>query len=475
MLKKITIKVMVGLLVLSLLALPLVVGACEEELPEEFTLKITAVGEGTTSPAPGTYTKTEGESVTVTATPATGYELDRWEGDVSGTDDSITLKMTADKSVVAVFVEEEWEWPETLQITSSTGVGQEQWVSFTSIMTNQTGMNILVVPEGVPALRFKSVQQGEFFATAGGSADFENIIEALTTYASEDGGPSQIRIVWTYGVVTSGFITRADSEIETIYDIEAGVRMPDYPRIPTIRTKMMEALLAWVQVSPDDVEWVEFGSYDSMLQGIADGKIDVSFAFLHSPVLVEVAAAPHGLALLELPYDEDTEGAQRFMDVYTTASFGIVERTAVSDIKGMKSMAGVTAMITDVNSDEELVYQFAKWMADNYLLYKDAHAQNEYMSLEGMKTVISTSFIPVHEGTIRYLKEKGLWTEANDARQAENIALIQRYVDAYAAAIAAAEAQGIEVAPENDAWLDFWTQYKEDQGLPEVANFAGLD
>jgi uncharacterized protein len=371
--------------------------------------------------------------------------------------------------------EPEWAWPKHLQIASSSGMGEEQWVSFTSIMTNQTGMNILVVPEEVPALRFKSIKQGERFATAGGAADFQNVIEAISSYASKDGGPFQLRGVWPYGVVTAGFITRADSDIKTIADIKPGIRMPDYPRIPTIKSKMMMALLAWAEVSPDDVEWVEFGSYNSMQQGLSDDSIDVSFAFLHSSILVEVAGSPGGLVMLELPYDEDSAGAQRFLDIYTTVSFGIVERTVVSTIKGQRGTSGVTSMITTEDYDEEFVYQFVKWMGDNYLLYKDAHAQNEYMNLSGMKVLLETGFLPMHDGTIRYLKEKGLWTEANDARQAENVALIQQYIDAYAAAITAAEAQGIEVVPENEVWIDFWTKYKEDQGIPPVASFAGLD
>jgi len=85
-----------------LLALPLVGTGCPAP-PEEFTLEITVVGEGTTSPSPGTSSITEGESITVTATPNPGYEFLRWEGDVSGTTSSVTFEMTSDKSVVALF------------------------------------------------------------------------------------------------------------------------------------------------------------------------------------------------------------------------------------------------------------------------------------------------------------------------------------------------------------------------------------
>ena len=57
---------------------------------------------GSISPGGGTYD--EGASVTLTATPATGYRFDRWSGDVSGNVTSTTITMNADKSVTANFI-----------------------------------------------------------------------------------------------------------------------------------------------------------------------------------------------------------------------------------------------------------------------------------------------------------------------------------------------------------------------------------
>ncbi len=57
---------------------------------------------GSISPASGTYD--EGARVTLTATPATGYRFDHWEGAASGNVTSTTLTMNADKDVIAVFI-----------------------------------------------------------------------------------------------------------------------------------------------------------------------------------------------------------------------------------------------------------------------------------------------------------------------------------------------------------------------------------
>ena len=68
-----------------------------------FSLIATADGNGTISPASGTFS--EGEDVIVTATPDQGWRFDHWSGDVSGTENPVTVTMNADKIIVAHFIQ----------------------------------------------------------------------------------------------------------------------------------------------------------------------------------------------------------------------------------------------------------------------------------------------------------------------------------------------------------------------------------
>jgi len=74
-------------------------------LPSEFMLLVSAAPQegGTTTPA-GAGQYSAGSTVTVAATPNSGYRFDHWEGDVSGTAASVEVAMTAARSLVAVFV-----------------------------------------------------------------------------------------------------------------------------------------------------------------------------------------------------------------------------------------------------------------------------------------------------------------------------------------------------------------------------------
>ncbi len=68
------------------------------------TLDVSVVGDGTVTKSPDQLTYPNGASVTLTANPADGWHLDRWEGDLTGSLNPATITMDGNKSVTAVFV-----------------------------------------------------------------------------------------------------------------------------------------------------------------------------------------------------------------------------------------------------------------------------------------------------------------------------------------------------------------------------------
>ena len=90
------------------------------------------------------------------------------------------------------------------------------------------------------------------------------------------------------------------------------------------------------------------------------------------------------------------------------------------------------------------------------------------MSIEFLRKQLDETFLPVHEGQIKYLKELGIWTAADDARQEYNVNLIDRYIKAYDEAIAMADEKTMKVAPDNEEWVELWGNYKKSIGLPKL-------
>jgi len=66
------------------------------------TIAVDPAGGGTTNPAVGVHSYTEGAVVSVTATPAAGYAFDHWSGDCTGSE-ACQVTMDSDQSVTAHF------------------------------------------------------------------------------------------------------------------------------------------------------------------------------------------------------------------------------------------------------------------------------------------------------------------------------------------------------------------------------------
>jgi hypothetical protein len=88
------------LLVAILVTLSLLLSGCAKK---EYSLTIAVSGQGTTVPATSTYTYQDGQSVTISATPASGWKFDSWSGDASGTNATVSLLMDGKKGITANF------------------------------------------------------------------------------------------------------------------------------------------------------------------------------------------------------------------------------------------------------------------------------------------------------------------------------------------------------------------------------------
>ena len=82
----------------------LAIAVFEEDSPLQYTLTLATNGNGSAS---GGGTSNAGEERVIVATPDTGWHFVRWEGDITGTDNSATVTMDSDVHAIAVFEENE--------------------------------------------------------------------------------------------------------------------------------------------------------------------------------------------------------------------------------------------------------------------------------------------------------------------------------------------------------------------------------
>jgi NMT1 family protein len=366
----------------------------------------------------------------------------------------------------------EWQWPDITYVCSSGSSGMAKYVSWISLMQEDIPAKLRVIPEANGLHRYRDIKEGKMFIAAAGKSAFRNIIEALDENAVRDVGPFPARVVWVHALSNSGVYVRGDSQIQTIYDIPPGTRWAIWDDSTSVK-KVPLAILRWAQIDENDIIWVNTGSYDACQRAVADGNADITWGFPTSPSVFEAAAAPHKIRYLELNSEEDPEGAIRFREQAPLYVFGPIGN-GVPEARGVWGTQGFNMEITSAGTDPELVYRFAKWLDENFDRYKDAFDSNKWMDIDNLMEAIGQTYIPCHDGLIKYLKEKGRWTEDNDARQAENVDLFDQYIKAYAEAIALADAKGIETVPTNDAWQKLWTDYKVEIGIRPIRMFTNL-
>ena len=190
-----------------------------------------------------------------------------------------------------------WQWPERLHVAAAGSSGMVKYVSFLAEMEADTGMQIRVIPEASGVNRAKEVKQGEMFMVTVGKSSLRNDIEALEDFATKDAGPYQARMIWVHSLANSAVFVRGDSDIETIYDIKPGIKWAVWDMRESVM-RVPKAILDWVQVSHDDVVWINAGTTEGSVRAVSEGRADISWFFPTSAQIYEAAAAPHGLRFL---------------------------------------------------------------------------------------------------------------------------------------------------------------------------------
>lgn len=364
--------------------------------------------------------------------------------------------------------EENFEWPQFFNvITPIVGTANHSLaVAWTGEFTAQTGSRARVLPAPNGFSRAAWLNQGEGRIVLVQASDYFDQMDAIDGYATRDAGPTDTRLINMNQVTGWGYMVRGDSHIETFHDVVPGTRVSISPS-SSFLVAGVEALLAYLDLSRDDVNLIEVGNYGANTAVIPEGRADVTFTSPTSGPSYEAEAGPNSIRWLPLPREEeDPEAFAR----YRAKHPGYVAMEVVSGVTtshGLYMDHAFQANHVSADEDPEFVYRLLKWMDEEHDSFKDDFTHAHMMSIENLVAFLDNGALqPLHEGAIRYLDELGLWTEAHQTRQDQLVEMAQAQEAGYRAAIEAAEAQGISIDPENQAWIDFWRDYRAENGLP---------
>ena len=357
-----------------------------------------------------------------------------------------------------------FQWPSMLVAMGggTTNPGYIIALSWTPLHEKDTGVAWRVAVAATTAERRQWLYEdkAQFYYDDLHSSNLEvSVGEGCETKAA---GQMRLRIALPAFKQSFGLAAFADSGMKTIKDIKPGTTYA-VPVASVTVTQFYHAFRRYLNMTEKELIMVPFASFPGAYRAFGQGQAKLVATEPASPTTLEWMSGPHGLMFFDWPADKEAEA--RFHEVLGTVPF-VPVTMGPKEYLGIRMPVNLWCAVAKAELDAELVYRLVKWTDENYDRFKDGAPQCQTMTTEYLVALAKEHYEPLHDGAVRYLEEKGLWTPELQARQDYNIAQLTKWTDAYKTAIEMADDQGIVVNPDNKDWQTLWEGYRASLNLP---------
>jgi TRAP transporter TAXI family solute receptor len=313
------------------------------------------------------------------------------------------------------------EFPKTIAWSAyPTGTGgYSQAVAIGNILQRQYSTNLRVIPGRNDVSRLATLRAGRVHFSAGGS---ESVYaqEGILNFASRIWGPQPVRALLSNfsDACSFSFATAADANIRSVEDMR-GKRMTFVQGAPSLNNATA-ALLSYANLTWDDVIPVEVGGYNASIDAVLNNRADAAGGACNSPPFLRIEASPRGLYWPEFPPDDAEAVARVRARLPWYVPHVAVEGPTIT-AEGINVFTSAYPFLVALDdADETLVYSMVKVMVEHFHQYENNAPGANGWALDRQK--FEQSFVPFHPGAIRYFKEIGVWTEAADQLNQDNLA-----------------------------------------------------
>lgn len=298
--------------------------------------------------------------------------------------------------------------------------GYNQAVAIGNALKNRLGINLRVLPGKNDVSRTVPLRDGKVPFSANGVGGSYLAQEGVFEFGVRDWGPQPVRsLLLNNSDALLTIVTAKDANIRTMADLK-GKRVAWVVGAPSLNQNIT-AMLASANLTWDDVKKVEFGGFGQAMDGIVNNQVDAAWSSSISGYAYKIASSPRGLAYPVVPHNDKSVWER----IHKTAPFFVPAwGTEGANLSPENKVEAATypypVLMTMAGVDEDLVYQMTKAMVELFDDYKDGAPGNVGWDI---KRQVFAWAIPVHDGAIRYFREKGLWKAEH---QKHNEALVQR-------------------------------------------------
>jgi TRAP transporter TAXI family solute receptor len=209
---------------------------------------------------------------------------------------------------------------------------------------------------------------------------------------------------------TGSLMVRDKSDIKRPADIK-GKRMAWDFGGHAITQTWQNAAMEVSGLKPTDVVQVRFSNLNDAIRGVAEGKVDATFAAIGIGINEE-ANAMEPIRFLSLPAGE---ASNKILAKYGGS---IVRQEPITGIRGNTDVIGYPlhlASSTKVN--ERTVAALLKAWWDNHGELQSIHPQFKKWTKDVQ--AITNFTVPYHSGAVKFYRDIGVWTAKHDARTKE--------------------------------------------------------
>jgi TRAP transporter TAXI family solute receptor len=296
--------------------------------------------------------------------------------------------------------------------TSSVGSsGYTQGVGIANLISKKApGISATARPVGGSDANVRAVRDGKVEMAIVNAVSAVQGFLGTGAYSKE--GKASLRLL-LQGFLTPRFIvTRKASRIEKLEDLQGKTIIGKRPAMADIEAAFL-AYLEIAGISKEKVKIVETVETGETIEALKIGSVDAALlptTFL-SPGFQELSRTTE-VVVPSLTQDQAKKMIERLGPAFRPM------KVPLGTFKGQEKeiLTIATPMILMARDDlsQDAVYMVVKTLIDNEKDVKALHSEAQYWTLEN---TLESPPLPFHDGVVKLLKEKGVWTPNLDAWQ----------------------------------------------------------
>ncbi len=282
---------------------------------------------------------------------------------------------------------------------------------FAKLFQKELKLRSTAQPHAGSSVYLPLMDKGEITLGLNSSLDSGMAFNGKAPFKQRHLGVKSLARIW---ILPYGFVVKENSGIKTIADLK-GKRVAVKVKTNVSLAQLNRTILSVAGLTERDVTAVDSGGVVAGINMVIKGRADAAGVATGMPAMRKAhASVPGGMRMVALP--ESATDAQMAKGMPGSRTFMAKPNKRYGFIRGETKIAAFDSFLNAGTSiDNEDAYTLTKTLHTNWKKLQKAYGPIRGTPQKGMAP--ATNPMPYHAGAIKYWKDVGLWTAANDKQQ----------------------------------------------------------